>query len=600
MKLVALALLAGCGSGGSSSTSAVDHAANIEHGLRPAVSIHGESHTVALEQRMHELHINALSIAVFQDYKVVWARAYGLADTGVPATPDTLFQAGSISKSVNALGTLEAVADGVLSLDTPINDSLTSWKLPDNELTKVTPVTLRELLSHTAGTTVHGFPGYAAGLPIPTMEQILDGKPPANSPAIRVDLAPNTQFRYSGGGVTIAQLALTERSKAPYPEILARRVLQPLGMTHSTYEQPLPAALVPHAAAGYGQDGTQVAGKRHVYPEMAAAGLWTTPTDLARFFSEIALARANRSKLVTNKIALEMTTAVKKLDPNAADTVGLGVFMYARSGVPCFGHNGADEGFQADALATLDGGNGVVIMANSDNGSRIFPEIERAVFAEYGWGHEDEVTRVALDATQRAKFVGEYSGAVGMFRIAEVDGKLVLAGPFEKPHGELVAISPTSLVGDDGGMRIELAPDGVRLVPQQGAPVVIPRGSAPLFLLEAGNADGAADLWRTQAKVDVERARLDEDRANQIGYILMREDPKHSLEVLHLVVTVFPESSNGHDSYGEVLLATGDKVHALEQYTLARDTIDADPRIAPDAKESRHKLEDTAIQRLKK
>lgn len=599
MKLVALALLVACG--GSSTTPvtpAVDHAASIERGLHPAVSIKGEPHSIALEQRMRELHINAVSIAVFQNYKVVWARAYGLADTGVPATPETLFQAGSISKSVNALGTLEAVADGVLSLDTPINDSLTSWKLPNNDLTKVTPVTLRELLSHTAGTTVHGFPGYAAGLPLPTIKQILDGEPPANSPAIRVDLAPNTQFRYSGGGITIAQLALAERSKASYPEILARRVLQPLGMAHSTYEQPLPAALVPHAAAGYGQDGTQVVGKRHVYPEMAAAGLWTTPADLARFFSEIALARANRSKLVTNKVALEMTTAVKRLDPNVTDAVGLGVFMYDRSGVPCFGHNGADEGFQADALATLDGGNGVVIMANSDNGSRIFPAIERTVFAEYGWGHEDEVTRVTLDASQRTKFVGGYSG-VALFRIAAVDGKLVLAGPFEKPHSELVPISPTTLVDDGSGMRIELAPDGVRLVPQQGAPVVIPRGSAPLLLLEDGNADGAAELWRAEAKTDPQRSRLDEDRANQIGYNLMHEDPKHALEVLHFVVTVFPESSNAHDSYGEVLLATGDKAHALEQYTLARDTVDADPRIAPDAKESHRKLEEAAVQRLK-
>jgi tetratricopeptide (TPR) repeat protein len=237
-------------------------------------------------------------------------------------------------------------------------------------------------------------------------------------------------------------------------------------------------------------------------------------------------------------------------------------------------------------------------MANSDNGSRIFPEIERTVFAEYGWGHEDEVTRVALDASQRTKFVGEYSG-VALFRIAAVDGKLVLAGLFEKPHSELVPIGPTTLVDDGSGMRIELAPEGVRLVPRQGAPVVIPRGNAPLLLLEDGNADGAAELWRAEAKTDPQRSRLDEDRANQIGYNLMHEDPKRALELLHFVVTVFPESSNAHDSYGEVLLATGDKAHALEQYTLARDTVDADPRIAPDMKESHRKLEDAAVQRLK-
>ena len=193
--------------------------------------------------------------------------------------------------------------------------------------------------------------------------------------------------------------------------------------------------------------------------------------------------------------------------------------------------------------------------------------------------------------------MGEYSGIV-LRRIADVDGKLVQIGPFEKPHSELVPIGPTTLVDDVSGTRIELAPDGVRLEPQQGAPVVIPRVSAPLFLLEDGNTDGAAELWRAEAKEDPQRSREDEDRANQIGYTLMHEDPKHALEVLRFVVAVFPESSNAHDSYGEVLLATGDKAHALEQYTLARDTVDADPRIAPEAKESHRKLEEAAIQRL--
>src|SRR6185369_10815280 len=159
------------------------------------------------------------------------------------------------------------------------------------------------------GTTVHGFPGYPAGTPLPTLPQVLDGQPPANSPPVRVDLTPGARFRYSGGGITIMQQALIDRLGRPFPDILHDSVLAPLGMSHSTYEQPLPPARVASAAAGHDPEGNVIEGKRNVYPEMAAAGLWTTPTDLARFFLELQLARAGRSQHVSRDIAMKMTTA---------------------------------------------------------------------------------------------------------------------------------------------------------------------------------------------------------------------------------------------------------------------------------------------------
>jgi CubicO group peptidase (beta-lactamase class C family) len=346
----------------------------------PAPLIDG--HTI--EERMWEYKIPALSIAVFDNYELVWTKAYGLADveTGTRADERTTFLAGSISKSVNALGQLTAVADGLLSLDAPINDALESWKLPDNELTRDTPVTLRTLLSHTAGTTVHGFRGYAAGEPVPTIQQILDGQPPANNAPIRVDLAPGTTFRYSGGGTTISQLALSERANRPYPQVLDERVLRPLDMTRSSFDQTLTPERLQHAAVGYDHDGNAIKGKRFAYPEMAAAGLWTTPTDLARFFIEIAKARAGKSTRIPRRIALQMTTKV--IDVGDGPTaVGLGVFLLNKNGTSCFGHNGADAGFQASALASLDGGRGIVIMANSENGFLIFDELERTVFSAF-------------------------------------------------------------------------------------------------------------------------------------------------------------------------------------------------------------------------
>lgn len=252
----------------------------VEQGLLPPVLIKGDP-AWTIEERMKFYKVPGLSVAVIKDFKIHWARAYGVKDleTKEPVTVETLFQAGSISKSVNAMIVMKKVEQGKISLDANINDKLVSWKLPDNDFTAKKKVTLRNLLSHTAGTTVHGFPGYAIDEKVPTVPQVLNGEAPANTAPVRVDLEPGTRFRYSGGGTTITQLALTDIEKKPYPEIARETVLKPLKMTNSTYSQPLPASWRPKAATGYRRDGSEVKGKIHIYPEMAAAGLWTTPTD---------------------------------------------------------------------------------------------------------------------------------------------------------------------------------------------------------------------------------------------------------------------------------------------------------------------------------
>jgi CubicO group peptidase (beta-lactamase class C family) len=433
--------------------------ARVEHGLLPPVQVQGEDVRYELEERMRHYRIPAVSIAVFENYELAWAQAYGFAslEGQARATPHTLFLAGSISKSVNALAALLAVADGRLSLDTPINDQLESWKLPENELTKATPVTLRQLLSHTAGTTVHGFAGYERGAPLPSLQQILDGQPPANSPPVRVDLPPGSSARYSGGGITITQLALLERSKRPYPEVLQSSVLTPLGMSESTFEQALPPERAEHAAVGYDPREAPIPGEHHLYPEMAAAGLWTTPSDLARFFLEIARARAGRPSHVPSPIALEMTTRVANAGPPGR---GLGVFLFPRQGTPCFGHNGADAGFMALAVASRDGGFGYVVMTNSDNGSQIFDEIGRAIFAAHGWpSTEHPVTRVPLSPQQRARFVGQYLSGRLPLSITQRGDQLVLHQPIDA-DAELVPVAPDRLLSSGDGTTLLLNAQG--------------------------------------------------------------------------------------------------------------------------------------------
>jgi CubicO group peptidase (beta-lactamase class C family) len=264
--------------------------------LLPPVLVKGAK-AWTIEERLRHHQAPGVSIAVIKNFKVEWAGGYGVrdAETREPVTTETLFQAGSISKPVAAMAALKKVEQGRLALDEDVNLKLVSWKLPENELTAKRKVTLANLLSHTAGLTVHGFPGYAADEPLPNVAQVLDGAAPANTAPVRVDLEPGTRFRYSGGGTTIAQLMLTDTERKPFPEIARETVLAPLGMTDSTYEQPLPPARARRAAAGHHADGRPVPGKFHVYPEMAAAGLWTTPTDLARFGIEVQLSLQGKS-----------------------------------------------------------------------------------------------------------------------------------------------------------------------------------------------------------------------------------------------------------------------------------------------------------------
>src|SRR5580658_272790 len=274
----------------------------IERGLLPAAIIRGQPLPVmTLADRMKYYSVPGLSIAFFEHGQVAWARGYGLADVAAdkPVTPATLFQAASDSKSVTALAALRLVQERKLNLDEDVNVKLKSWKVPDNEFTKNEKVTLRRLLSHTAGVTVGGFAGYKAGDPLPTTVQILNGEKPANNEAVRVARTPGKEFRYSGGGYVVVQLLLMDVTGKSFPALMHDLVFQPLGMTHSTFGEPLPRRLWPNAALPYDAHGEPIQGGWHTYPEMAPAGLWTTPSDLARFANEIEKSYSGQSKLIS-------------------------------------------------------------------------------------------------------------------------------------------------------------------------------------------------------------------------------------------------------------------------------------------------------------
>ncbi|MDH3292350.1 MAG: beta-lactamase family protein [Gemmatimonadota bacterium] len=330
---------------------------------------------------MELYQVPGVSVAVIRNFEVAYTEVHGVKSksTQEPVTERTLFQAASLSKGVSAVGVVRLAQEGVVSLDRDVNDYLTSWQVPDNAFQNSEHVTLRRLLSHTAGTTVQGFRGYRYTEPLPTLVQILNGEPPANSAPIVVDVVPGSRFRYSGGGYEVMDQAVRDVTGTTFPAFIRERVLEPIGMANSTFAQPLPASLFDSAASGYYADGTPVPGSHHIYPEIAAAALWTTPTDFAHFLIELQLSLRGES----NRVLTQANTAL--LVTEVRDDYGLGFALRSLRRQPYFWHAGANDGFRGAMVAHRTGGHGVVIMTNSDNGLELSEAVIELIGKREGW-----------------------------------------------------------------------------------------------------------------------------------------------------------------------------------------------------------------------
>ena len=379
--------------------------ARVERSLSGWVKTSDSSWT--LNGRMKNYKVHGVSIAVIRDYKLEWARGYGWADTSDkrPVTVRTLFQAASISKSLNAVGVLKLADRKQLDLQKDINSYLRSWKFPyDTSKTHNNRINVTHLLSHTAGLSVHGFPGYKWTDALPSDIDILDGKRPANTGAIRSEFEPGIRVKYSGGGTTITKRIIMDITGQPYDVYMAKEVLLPMGMVNSFYTQPPPPGSFRHLATAYNRNGSPITGKFHIYPEQAADGLWTTPTDLSNFIIEMQLSLEGKSNKVLSKNITQ--TMMKPFIENA----GLGVFIQTKGSSKYFGHGGDNEGFRCRYYGSLEGGDGVVVMINSDNGA-IIPEILNSIGTVYSWqGFTGQVSKrpIPVHIDTLAAYVGNY------------------------------------------------------------------------------------------------------------------------------------------------------------------------------------------------
>lgn len=338
---------------------------------------------LTLRELMQRFRLPAVSVAVIKDFKIHWARAYGIADveTGQPADTATLFQAGSISKPVFAMIAVQLAHAGRYSLDVDINSHLHSWRVPESEFTRSQPVTLRTLLSHTSGADDgFGFPGYVPGQPQPTLAQIVRGEQPSNTGVVRFGRAPYAGFKYSGGGYAIAQLMVEDAVGRPLSELARDDLFRPLGLHNTTFEQALPASFAPRAARAHLGNGRRQPAPWHDHPEQAAAGLWSTPSDIARLVIEVQRAvRGPKGAVLSQAAALEL------LAPTGVGSHGQGFVIERRGEGWYFSHSGSNWNFRADLVAHVRNGYGVVIMTNSENGWGVITELEARIAQAYDW-----------------------------------------------------------------------------------------------------------------------------------------------------------------------------------------------------------------------
>jgi CubicO group peptidase (beta-lactamase class C family) len=365
----------------------------VENGLMSAVCITGEPlEKKNLLAQMKELNVPGVSIAVINEGKIEWAKAYGVLSSAQEdlVNTDTLFQAGSVSKPVAAFAILSLVQQGLINLDDDVNEKLTSWKVPENEYTTQKKITLRHLLSHTSGFNVIGFDGYRYNESVPTIFEILEGISPANNAPIRVEFTPFSKMNYSGGGYCVVQQLVEDVTKQPFSEWMQQVLLDPLKMTNSTF---IPRA---NSASAHPAQGIPMEGGWKTYPELAAAGLWSTPTDLAKYLIAIQNGSFLKKDLLNDMLTPQLVVH------------GLGPVVNGEGMELEVSHKGRTDGFACGFVSFPHLKKGAVVMVNAS--TSLVDDILRSIANVYNWPTYKVKTRETVEVSESIleKYCGRY------------------------------------------------------------------------------------------------------------------------------------------------------------------------------------------------
>jgi CubicO group peptidase (beta-lactamase class C family) len=547
----------------------------VENGLRTEYFIKGDR-LKSITELMNETNTPGMSVAVINDYEIIWAKGYGFADTEKKILVDTntIFQAASISKPLTALAVMKLVQEGILDLDKDINTYLKSWKLPESEFTAKNKVTLRNLLSHTAGVTIHGFPGYKPGDEVPTLIQVLNGEAPAVTGRVRVDMEPDTQFRYSGGGMAIVQQVLVDQLQKSFQEIMRELVLEPLSMTNSFYSNcDLSNEQSYNAAAGHNSEGEQIPERRYVYPEMAAAGLWSTAEDLAKFSIEVQKSlRGDGNKILSKEFMEIMTTPVLHGECN------IGLFNEIICRESLVGHDGGNTGYACSMKFHKEKGFGVIMMTNSDSGYKMNMPVIRSAAATYGWYnllHPDyQIVYLSLDEIK--SFCGNYKMEIDKtLKIFHQDNSFFYKTIYDEPK-QLDYVGNNIFIDRNREVKFDFIEDSDKLY-MNGNKIERLNDEENLasdYIVE-GNLDQAVRCYQELMASDCKMKNSLENSLNDTGYdFLWKKDYSTASAFLKVGTILFPQSANAWDSLGEAYFEG-------EQYELCIEAMEKSLECAP-------------------
>ena len=390
-----------------------------------------------LPAEMERHRLRGLSVAIFDNYKVVDLHTFGVrsAETAVPIDEESVFSTASISKTVTALVCIELADEGVIDLDAPIAGYLKSWQLPASDQPGAADVTWRQLLTHTAGTSQHGFADFYEGDKLPTLIDSLEGRLPRYDKPIEFMFPPGTDWQYSGGGYVIVQLALEDYTGVPLPELAAREVFKPLGMKHTTMIQPGSAGFPSDAALVHDESGAVIRTGLPITPQISASGMWSTPADLAKFAIAIQRALAGDPSGAIDPEAGRTLTEIVSL--KYAGGIGTPFFRgFGFGNTDWFRHDGSNTGVNGDLMGSMNGGYGIVMLGNGDdaNTGPVFATIRREVIDRMAWDQRTKLVTEPLTDALRNQVLGTYTGllyGLGLaYRIEQQDGRMWIASKF--------------------------------------------------------------------------------------------------------------------------------------------------------------------------
>jgi CubicO group peptidase (beta-lactamase class C family) len=554
--------------------------AAVENNLIPFVPVKGFKGWNIID-RMKYYKVPGVSIAVIKDYKIDWAKGYGLADTSknIPVTTETMFSAGSISKFLMAVTALKMVDNGQIELEKPVNNYLRSWKITENEFTQKTPITLRMLLSHSAGTSQSSYFGFTPTQPLPTIVEILSGAKISATRPVVVNSEPNTAFRYSGGGSMIAQMALMDVSKKSFSDLTQELVFDKLGMSNSTFEQPVPSKFIKQSSGTY-SSASWFKGMPYVYPQQVAAGLYSTPTDLAKFFIDVQKSYIGKGKILSQATTIKMLTPQQNVsDGSYKEQIGIGPFLIQRTdnagpnGI-YFEFTGVNAGFLAYGIASVTNGNGVIIMLNSgDDVNGLGKEIRRAVAKVYNWTNflPTEIQPISLTDSALEKFAGRYRMATDEVLYLRKEKNYLVENINEGNDIYCFPVTKDSIVFTDynikAGFKMNEKGEVVSLqniYQEKPMPKMAADEFSPSEYLKMKNYD--------EAKKAFGAMKMNEYQITYFAYDLMNKKPLNMdavKTILDLALEQHPSSSIVYSRWGDYYLKLNDKPNAIKSYQKA-------------------------------